>query len=613
MKILELLTSFSSLSCLLPRPYWLRSCVARVLARLWNRAAYLPSALLLCLAIAPVKAASPDIELHGGTKSLRENILLHLSLADESCKTPLWRLQALLAEAENEVMIAAQALGYYQLEYETKLLKNKECWGLDITLAPGDPVLVKEIRIEINGEGKLDPIFQSLYEKPGIKIGNKLNHGRYETLKARFGTLAATHGYFDAEFEHSQIKVNVGEKSAIIELIYDTGPRYRIGEIRLQHNILDDDFLRRYFTFNEGDYYDTDNLLELKNLYNASNYFAVASVAPSLQELEGNKVPVDVQLEARKRREYSIGLGAATDTGPRLLLGFDDRYVNQRGHSVAADIKAAEKKTEALLTYTVPMRRPAYEFLRVYTGYDKEITDTSRSEKDIYGASYSYFQANKWLQVYALDYVQEDSIIGTDPETSTDLIIPSVTYSRTQTDGSPYPMSGWSLMGKLSGSPQSLGSDFSFIQLHMRAKYITGFAGGRVLLRAEAGTTQTDNFSIVPASVRFYAGGDSSVRGYDYESLGPIKIVDGKEVVEGGNNLLVSSIEYDYRFEDSNWAVAAFFDQGNAANDTDIDVMRGAGAGVRWISPIGPIRVDVAQALDGDKGWRVHVSMGPDL
>ncbi|WP_231591801.1 autotransporter assembly complex family protein [Cellvibrio sp. pealriver] len=613
MKILELLTSFSSLSCLLPRPRWLRPLVARVLARLWNRAAYLPSALLLCLAIAPAKAASPDIELHGGTKSLRENILLHLSLADESCKTPLWRLQALLAEAENEVMIAAQALGYYQLEYETKLLKNKECWGLDITLTPGDPVLVKEIRIEINGEGKLDPIFQSLYEKPGIKIGNKLNHGRYETLKARFGTLAATHGYFDAEFEHSQIKVNVGEKSAIIELIYDTGPRYRIGEIRLQHDILDDDFLRRYFTFNEGDYYDTDNLLELKNLYNASNYFAVASVAPSLQELEGNKVPVDIQLEARKRREYSIGLGAATDTGPRLLLGFDDRYVNQRGHSVAADIKAAEKKTEALLTYTVPMRRPAYEFLRVYTGYDKEITDTSRSEKDIYGASYSYFQANKWLQVYALDYVQEDSIIGTDPETSTDLIIPSVTYSRTQTDGSPYPMSGWSLMGKLSGSPQSLGSDFSFIQLHMRAKYITGFAGGRVLLRAEAGTTQTDNFSIVPASVRFYAGGDSSVRGYDYESLGPIKIVDGKEVVEGGNNLLVSSIEYDYRFEDSNWAVAAFFDQGNAANDTDIDVMRGAGAGVRWISPIGPIRVDVAQALDGDKGWRVHVSMGPDL
>jgi translocation and assembly module TamA len=577
---------------------------------------------MLTLVSLPVLAAEPEIKLKGGTKSLRENIRQHLTLADESCKTPLWRLNALLNDSESEITAAAQALGFYELEYETALRNDKECWGLDIALTPGEPVLVKEVRIVISGEGRLDDVFQSLYDKPGIKVGNRLNHGRYETLKARFGTLASLHGYFDAEFEHSQISINTAEKTAIIELIYNTGKRYRIGAINLQHEILNSDFLRRYFNIAEGDYYDSDKLLELKNLYNASNYFSVASISPNLQALGNHQVPIDVQLEARKRHEYSIGAGVATDTGPRVLLGFEDRYFNSRGHSISADASIAEKNTSALLVYTIPMRRPAYEFLRVYTGYEKEITDTSSSYKDTYGTSYTYYQDNKWLQTYALDYQQEDSTIGFDAENRTNLIIPSVSITRTKTDGSPYPLSGWTLLAKLSGSPQSLGSDFSFVQLHLRAKYVKGFSFGRILLRSELGVTELDDFSELPASVRFFAGGDSSVRGYDYESLGPMwgdynlgPFKDPKmgQRVIGGKNLLVNSVEYDYRFEDSKWAAAVFFDAGNATNDTSIEFMRGAGVGARWISPIGPIRMDLAKALDGDKGWRLHITMGPDL
>lgn len=565
---------------------------------------------MLALPALPLLAAEPDIELTGGTKTLRENIRLHLTIADESCKAPLWRLHAQLDDVESEIKDAAQALGYYELESTTKLRNDKDCWGLDIALTPGDPVRIKEVRIEINGEGNQDKVFHDLYDKPGIKVGDKLNHGRYETLKGRFGSLAAIHGYFDAEFEHSQISINTEEKSAIIELVYNTGARYRIGEINLQHDILSDAFLRRYFNMQEGDYYDSDKLLELKNLYNGSNYFSIATITPDLQKSKNNQVPVDIQLESRKRREYSAGVGVDTDTGPRVLLGFDDRYVNQRGHSVAADLNVAEKKTVGLIAYTIPMRRPAYEFLRIYIGYEKEITSTTESYKDTYGTSYTYYQDNKWLQTYALDYQQEDSVIADQPQTSTDLIVPSVAVTRTKTDGSPYPLSGWTLLAKLSGSPQSIGSDFSFLQLYMRAKYVKGFSFGRILLRSEVGATKIDNFKDLPASVRFFAGGDASVRGYAYESLGPTN--DEGEVI-GGNNLLVNSIEYDYLFKDSKWAAAAFFDAGNAVDDTHIEVKRGAGLGARWISPIGPIRVDVAKALDDDKGWRLHISMGPDL
>lgn len=578
----------------------------------------------LVFAMAQAQAAEPKIELKGGTKSLRENIRLHLSIAEESCKAPQWRLHSLLNDAETQVAAAAQALGYYQLEYDAKLVKNKECWGLNIQLTPGEPVLVQELRIEIVGAGSQDPVFKSLYDKPGIKLGNRLNHGRYESLKARFSTLAALHGYFDAEFELAQIAVSIAEKAAVIELVYNTGPRYRIGAINLQHNILDTDFLQRYYTIKSGDYYDTDQLLELKNLYNASNYFAVTSVAPDLQALKNEQVPINIELEERKRRAYSVGAGVEADE-PRVLLGFEDRYINSRGHSFAADLAVSDIKTEALATYTIPLRRPAYEFLRFYTGYEKEQTVTSLSIKDTYGSSYTHYQGSKWLQTYALDYLQEQSTIGRALPITSHLIVPSVTVLRTQTDGAPYPLRGWSLLGRVSGSAQSLGSDFSFAQFYGRAKYVRGFSHGRVLLRAELGATETGEFGQLPASMRFFAGGDASVRGYEYKSLGPTRGAADKDFVGpvadaaaaseviGGNNLLVSSIEYDYRFDESNWVAAVFYDQGNAANDSNIEVKRGVGAGVRWISPIGPIRIDVAKALDGEQGWMWHISMGPDL
>lgn len=565
----------------------------------------------LCLLLGHAQAATPDIEITGGTKILRDNVLHYLGLTNEKCDTQPWRLNALLAASEDEIKAAGQALGYYELEYEAKVTHTGDCWGLSLQLTPGQPVKVTELRIEVLGPGEADPIFLPLFEKPGIKIGNRLNHEKYEKLKSRFGTLAAAHGYFDGEFALSEIRVNVAEKTARIALVYNTGPRYKIGEIHLKHAILSEDFLRRYLTIKEGDDFDSDKLLELKNYFNASNYFSSATASPDLQALDGTQVPIDIILENRKRREYSVGAGAATDTGPRLLLGFEDRYLNDSGHSLEANLNASEVKTTAQVAYVIPMEKPAQEFLKIYTGYVKEDTETKESKKNIYGTSYTFLQKNKWLQTYALDYEREDSILGGIKQPTSDLIIPSVTLNRVQTDGNPYTLGGWSLLGKLSGSPQSLGSDYSYIQFYGRAKYIKGFDLGRILLRTELGTTSTVDFDVLPASVRFFAGGDQSVRGYGYESLGPTND-EGKVI--GGKHLLVTSIEYDYRFQDSDWVVAAFLDAGNAADQLEnVDFQRGTGLGIRWISPIGPIRLDLAKALDGDQGWRVHISMGPDL
>ncbi len=570
--------------------------------------------LLFGLVCSAVLAATPDISIEGGTSALRNNILQQLSIANEQCKAPAWRLNAHLDASESEITAAAQALGYYHLTYETQLTRNKNCWALKIQLTPGEPIRVTELRIDIMGDGRLDPLFQKIYEKPGISIGSKLHHGKYDMLKARFESAATAHGYFDAQFALSRVLVNEAEKSAVIELIYDTGNRYQLGEIKVSQNILHEDFVRRYLNIKTGDYYDTDELLELKNLYNASNYYGGTSITPDLDHKKDSRVDIIVDLEKRKRHEYSIGGGYATDTGPRILLGFEDRYIAKNGQYFNVDVSIAETKKEAQAVYTIPLKKPAFEFLKLFTGYEKEEAESNFSRKKSIGTSYTYYQKSKWLQTYAINLEHEDSIVGEQALTITDLIIPSWTISRIKTDAAAYPLNGWSVVSRLSGSPQSLGSDFSFVQWDTRLKYIWGGDYGRLLLRSHLGYTETVDFDELPASVRYFTGGDASVRGYEYESLGAVeKDQDGIDRVIGGKNLVVASIEYDWLITDSNWVVAAFYDQGNSSNDMHFDFKRSAGAGVRWISPIGPIRVDLAKAFDNEKSWAIHVTMGPDL
>lgn len=561
-------------------------------------------------------APSPEIVIEGGVKSLRENVRHFLPFADESCETPRWRLRSLLRDAQTQIARAGQALGYYRLDFETDIEMTEDCWRVTIKLLPGEPVRVTELRILINGEGADDDVFQAIHSQPGIKLGDRLNHGRYETLKARFSNLAAARGYFDGYFDLAQVSVNLAANSARIELVYSTGPRYRFGEITIQQDILDDDFVRRYMHIAEGDLYDSEKLLELKNYYNASKYFSIATISPDLQTLDNHQVPINIQLDARKRHSYSLGVGAATDTGPRLLLGFEDRYLTRTGHSFAAKAHIASVNSDLEAAYTIPMGRPAHEFVRIFTGFQREETSSTWNELYKIGTSYTIYHEDRWLQTYAINYEMEDFVVGDQKEERSHLVIPSMQFSRTKSDGSPYPTSGWRLLGKLSGSPKSLGSDTSFVQVYGSAKAIFPLFGGRVLLRVEGGATDVEEFDRLPVSVRFLTGGDTSVRGYSYKSIGQ-QDLNGETI--GGHNLLASSIEYDYLVRPQ-WAVAVFYDQGDAPDNYNFEFKRSVGVGVRWISPIGPVRIDIACALDGVRcgtssadGWGLHLSMGPDL
>jgi translocation and assembly module TamA len=142
-------------------------------------------------------------------------------------------------------------------------------------------------------------------------------------------------------------------------------------------------------------------------------------------------------------------------------------------------------------------------------------------------------------------------------------------------------------------------------------KWIRTVTGrGRVLLRGTAGYTVDDVFAELPPSIRFFAGGDYSVRGFDFKTLGP---VDGNGEVVGGSRLIELSAEYEHDVK-PRWSIAVFADGGNAFDEHGLDMRTGAGIGTRWRSPVGPVRIDIAWPVnDPLHGPRLHVSLGPDL
>lgn len=246
-------------------------------------------------------------------------------------------------------------------------------------------------------------------------------------------------------------------------------------------------------------------------------------------------------------------------------------------------------------------------------GYKIEDNDSFESNLFTTGVQRIQKRDNGWIRTLFLDLRLEDYTAGTLDDGYSKLLTPGISFTFIEEDFPPRPLIGHRSTALTRGAVEGLISDTSFLQVYGNTKWVFKlWPGGRLLPRAEAGFTMIDELDTLPASVRFFAGGDTSVRGYAYNSLGP---TDPLGAVVGGENLLVGSVEIDQLIAD-NWALAAFIDSGNAYNElADFDTATGVGAGIRWISPLGPIRFDVAIPLEQGAAddYRIHITLGPDL
>lgn len=607
------------------------------------------------------------VDVRGLDETMALNVRVSLSLVDAIGRDLSGRrLAYLLREAENETREALEPFGYYSPKIVVERTRdgvttvvggsasgttpaptapanaqvptaatettppgerraNTSPVTVTITVDLGEPVTVRRSNLAIEGEGDNDKYLQQDLGEFQPQAGDVFDHALYEASKTRITRRLAERGYFDADFASRQVEVTRAEHAADIDLVWNSGDRYDMGPVTITQTprrIIRESLIERLIYWEEGSYYHQGKLDRFRESLARLDYFAGIDIEPQPENAVDGRVPVAVTLTPAKRSIYTAGLSYGTDSGAGVRLGLERRYLNNRGHKLLTQIDWAQKRKTATVQYRIPAFALLDGWYTVSAQFYDEQSDYLDTRKIQLVGSRSG-QVNDRLNAVASLHALRERWLFADLENGevatpvynyATFVYPSLRGEYIDADNRVFPRDALGITAELRGGLSGLGSDASFLQAWGIARWYRGIGErDRLIVRGEAGYTFTNELVDMPPSLRFYAGGDRSIRGYGYREVGPILVTEsGKRYALGAKNVLTGSVEYEHYFNDS-WGAAAFVDTGDAFDDRP-DFRTGVGIGVRWRSPVGPVRIDVAHGLnDPDSQFEIYLNIGADL
>ncbi len=603
--------------------------------RLPRRVAAIVVLLLMSLGTAHAVTVG-EVTILGLDEEMERNVRVSLSLVEAAGQEVSGRRMGYLVRAaESEAREALEPFGFYSPTVEVERSRANGAVSVTVTVDPGEPVRVRNSDIAIIGEGGGDRYLQDDIDGFIPSPGAIFSHADYEASKIRISRRLTERGYFDADFSSRRVEVTRADLAADIELVWTSGERYDMGPTVFEQEppIVRNDLLEKLVYWEEGEYYHQGRLDRLRTSIARLDYFSEIDIAPRPERAVDGRVPVDVRLTAAKRSVYTAGLSYGTDSGPGVRLGVERRYVNTRGHKALAQLDYARKRKTLTLQYRIPAFAWRDGWYTVSAqAYDEQTDYIDTRRVELVGSRSGQFNRNlnlvasihvlreRWL--YAEDGLT-DAVVEPQYRYAT-FTYPSLRAEYVNVDNLLFPRSGVGGSLALRSGVEGAGSDASFAQLHARATTFKGLGqDARLILRAEAGYTWTSALVDMPPSLRFYAGGDRSIRGYEWREVGPRltryeRDEDGSlretgYLATGARNVVTASIEYE-RYFLGDWGAAVFVDSGSAFDSTSPDWHTGVGIGARWRSPVGPLRLDIARGLDDpDSPFTIGLSIGTEF
>ncbi len=567
--------------------------------------------IILLIQIPSYVNADLVIEVSGVNNGLKTVLLNNLSIYRQRDNEKLTdtSIRALYLRADDEIVNSLRANGYYQPEIEQSLEQVEENWTARFNVNPGEPVLVKSIELNIISDEPDADFISRLKSLFPLKTGDRLIHGQYESGKVAIQDAALQRGYFDGQWGTHTLQVSTDDYSADIILTFNAGTRYRFGEVIIADTVINSDLVNNLLAVKTGELYEAEKLVETQNTLQNTRYFEQIVVRTGDVDHREKTIPVSIEIQERNKHAYRVGVGYGTDTGARLVGSWDTQYLNMKGHRQETDLRLSLVRSSLSSAYLIPFFREQDAELGITASVSREDTDTSVSNK--FDSSVQHLnQRWGWNETISLTYQYEDYRVA-DLSDASHLLIPSINYWRSVSDNPLYPRRGYRLSADLKGSVKGLISNVHFLQLRLRGKYIHPVGNdGRLIGRSEVGALLASEFSNLPSSLRFFAGGDDSIRGFDLNTLGPLNASEG---VIGGTYLATGSVEYEHRLF-GKWSAAVFSDFGNAFDDFSEKFEYSVGTGLRWQTPVGLFRLDVAVGLSRDDNpIRLHIILGPEL
>jgi translocation and assembly module TamA len=536
-----------------------------------------------------------------------DNVEAEVTVLTKSLKPPFRKaeMHGFYYELWQRIPDAMKPFGYVSAKVAATKEQVGHRWLMQYNITPGPIVKVVKVDIEITGPGKNEKHFQHLKQSFPVKVGQDLNIPKYNKAKNVFYNIASLYGFFNASLEESKIIINMDQHTATFIFKFKTGDRSRFGPTTFNRSPFNDAFLHRYLQYKEGDYYNADALEKTQDALSSSNYFQSLEVDPDRSKQKDKVVPINVQLITRKKRAYFAGAGYGTDTGIRGTLGMDWHWLNQYGHYLKTMIRGSMTNNEFVTTYFIPGRHPATDYYTVEATAGNMDTYSGKSKIHKFSLGYNNQLTEYWKQRVTLNALDEDYDLEAYAPVQASLIYPSIQWIFIDKDKEKNPDAGISLNISLSGTIDKLSttSGFAQVKVDSRFLYTVKPISTRFVFHGEWGRTQISDIQHLPFSLQLFAGGARSVRGYDYQELGP------------GKNLIVASAEVQKKIYGPVY-LTAFYDMGNVANGESVykNLQVGMGPGIMVLSPLGSIELSAARAVTKhNQPWSFQFSMGPSL
>jgi translocation and assembly module TamA len=525
-----------------------------------------------------------------------------------------------VSSMDERIETALQALGYYSPTVDIQIDKSTPQWKLSIAITPNEPIRVRNVDIQMIGAADVDESFSELVQGSELTSAAVLNHDTYETFKRKLQRLGQRRGYFDGLMNSSRIEIEPVAATADIVLHYQSGDRYAYGLLEYDHEQLTQTQLLSLTPIRQGDPYEVTQLFDLQTQLLNTGYFSTVTASPQLAARADGKVPINLDLIPAKKHSVDLGVGYSSDIKERVSATWRTPRVNRQGHSMETRILYSPVNPSIRMFYRIPLTHPLNDVLQLSARTEEnEYGDTKSQQNEL--AAQRDVKASGWVRSFSLRALRESWDVD-DINSENDYLLPGVSYSKKERKGPLVdPLAGLSQFYSVEIGANELASDVDIIRAYSRHVWVLPLAvKHRLVGHGELGAaliSDRDRAQLAP-SLRFFAGGSQSVRGYGYQSIGNTGEVQrpGEEpesLIVGGSRLITGGLEYQYYVNDT-WRGSLFLDAGDAFDANNLDLNYGAGAGVHYLTPVGAIKLEVARPIyNSESSWRLHINIGAEF
>ncbi|MFY7698510.1 MAG: autotransporter assembly complex protein TamA [Legionella sp.] len=505
-----------------------------------------------------------------------------------------------LETLKQQIAKAMHPYGYFQPDIA--IVRNKRLY---ISINPGRQMLISDINVKIIGDGENNNEIKQVLQILPIQKGQVLNNNSYNKAKELLVSAAEQQGYLHANFVKSQLIIDKKKYTARIDLIFDTGHQYYFGQIHFDPTYISPELLHRYVRFKHGEIYSTEDILAFNSHLNNSGYFKTVDVKPLISD--DSHVPIRVNLQPIDRANYSLGLGYGTDTGPRGRTGLHIVPINPSGHKFNAIVQGSLKENALLAQYLIPGKNPVTDNYAISGSLSNFNYSTGYSNSYLLSLGQQH-RENDSQRILSINGLHERYNYDTEAKSEKNLLFPKLSFTWRQADEPLFSTNGYNINLIMQGSSTLGLSDINFAQAVLDAKLAITVAPihSRLFFHGIQGITQTHRLHDLPLSLAMLLGGADNLKAYGYNSIGP-----GKLMSFGSVEIQKETFE--------KWYLIGFVEAGSVYQPNNRLIKYDAGVGFMWVSPVGPIKISIAQGVDNHLHQvpnhipKLVINMGPDL